>query len=202
MKPIVFMDIDGVLNAYNAYKNKNKDENIIKKFIVDGSDYERYYFVRWIQDFEDYDEVQLNVWGSQRQLSIFNFTYNNEILEAVNNIANDDRFDFVWATTWTFEAKNVSEIFDIPVDTPYVDLDKVSRTVFGSHNWKSDPVISYAGETPFIFFDDEVTDRDNDYVNDYHNGKTVSRFVNVDPIHGFTGKYVNMINSWYEENFS
>ncbi|MER5887743.1 hypothetical protein ABT160_28335 [Streptomyces sp. NPDC001941] len=77
--------------------------------------------------------------------------------------------DLVWATTWMGEARTfIAPVLGLP-DLPYVDFGDTAQTPPGDGlHWKTRPLLAYAGERPFCWVDDELTDRDRAYVAAHH----------------------------------
>lgn len=91
--------------------------------------------------------------------------------------------DLVWGTAWMAEAKDfIAPVLGLP-DLPYVDfgIDLLNDRGDGLH-WKTMPLMKYAGDRPFAWIDDELTDRDRAYVKAHHPAPTLLH--HVDPGHG------------------
>ncbi|MEU3399387.1 hypothetical protein [Streptomyces filamentosus] len=91
--------------------------------------------------------------------------------------------DLVWGTTWEADAKDfIAPVLGLP-DLPYVDFgfDLLNDRGDGLH-WKTKPLMAYAGDRPFCWIDDEITDRDRVFVTAHHPAPTLLH--RVDPRHG------------------
>lgn len=91
--------------------------------------------------------------------------------------------DLVWGTTWMGEARDfIAPVLGLP-DLPYVDFgnDLEADPGDGLH-WKTKPLLAYAGDRPFCWVDDEITDRDRAYVAAHHPAPALLHW--VDPRRG------------------
>ncbi|MDX3165930.1 hypothetical protein PV516_19270 [Streptomyces scabiei] len=91
--------------------------------------------------------------------------------------------DLVWGTTWMAEARDfIAPVLGLP-DLPYVDFgpDLLNDRDDGLH-WKLPALLAHAGDRPFVWVDDEVSDRDRAYVAAHHPAPALLHW--VDPRHG------------------
>ncbi|RAS65715.1 hypothetical protein C8D87_104266 [Lentzea atacamensis] len=105
--------------------------------------------------------------------------------------------ELVWATTWMDDAnEHLSPLLGLPrlpvanwADDPEAEA---QDTHLGLH-WKTRGLVTYAGNRPFAWVDDELTDRDRAWVA-HHHGKALLHRVN--PRHGLTDADYLELDAW------
>jgi hypothetical protein len=99
----------------------------------------------------------------------------------------------VWATTWMADANEVvAPRLGLP-ELPVVDFPEEEIPERGLH-WKTKPVTQDAGNRPFIWLDDEITDVDRRWVRTHHRGSALLH--RVDPLVGLTDADFAAIRRW------
>uniref|UniRef100_UPI000373D8D6 hypothetical protein n=1 Tax=Nocardiopsis salina TaxID=245836 RepID=UPI000373D8D6 len=78
-------------------------------------------------------------------------------------------YELVWATTWEHEANSmIGPRVGLP-ELPVVELPARESAPAGIF-FKTPALVEYAAGRPFVWVDDEVTDRDHEYVGRHHRG--------------------------------
>ncbi|AFU00003.1 HAD domain-containing protein [Nocardia brasiliensis] len=104
----------------------------------------------------------------------------------------------VWATTWMHEANTtLSPILGLPeltvLEWPTATDDRVDQW-FGLH-WKTRALVDWAAGRPFIWVDDEITDRDQDWVAAEYRGSALLH--RVDPRKGLQRSDFEVFGAWF-----
>jgi hypothetical protein len=102
--------------------------------------------------------------------------------------------DLVWATTWTTDANDhISPRLGLP-DLPVVTWpDPTDDDPVGLH-WKTPTLVHWAAARPFIWLDDEISDKDRRWVRANH--PTSALLHAVDPTSGLTGQDFGILQQW------
>ncbi len=106
--------------------------------------------------------------------------------------------ELVWATAWMDEAnETIAPLLGLP-ELPVVDWPEPSETDeedewLGLH-WKTRALLEYAGEHPFAWVDDEITDADRTWVAAHHRAPTLLH--RVDPCRGLTETDFAVLDAW------
>ncbi|SME94382.1 hypothetical protein [Streptomyces sp. Amel2xC10] len=92
-------------------------------------------------------------------------------------------FELVWATTWEADANTwIAPRIGLP-ELPYIAWDpRPAEAPPAGIFWKTRRVVSWAAGRPFAWIDDEITDRDREFVADHHPGPALLH--HVDPRRG------------------
>ncbi|MEU9347419.1 HAD domain-containing protein [Streptomyces sp. NPDC048278] len=103
------------------------------------------------------------------------------------------RCDLVWATTWMDDANDcVAPWLGLPplpvVEWP--DEEKPSALL----HWKTRPLVAWAGERPFIWLDDEITEADRAWVATHHHRPALLH--RVDHEFGLTEADFRVLEDW------
>ncbi|MDI6105918.1 HAD domain-containing protein [Actinoplanes sp. NEAU-A12] len=99
----------------------------------------------------------------------------------------------IWATTWMADANEiVAPRLGLP-ELPIVDFPDDESPQHGLH-WKTKPLTQEAGDRPFIWLDDEITDTDQRWVRTHHQGPALLH--RVDPLVGLTDADFAAIRRW------
>ncbi|GAA1595296.1 HAD domain-containing protein [Actinoplanes couchii] len=101
--------------------------------------------------------------------------------------------DLVWATTWMETANEiVAPRLGLP-RLPVVPFPDDLSTGNGLH-WKTVPLVNWAAGRSFVWLDDEVTEADSRWIEDYHPGRALVH--RVDPFTGLTGPDFDRVEQW------
>jgi hypothetical protein len=104
-------------------------------------------------------------------------------------------FDLVWATTWGGDEANywLSPVLGLP-DLPEVPWAELHAVRDDGTYYKTHDVVRWAAGRPFAWVDDEITDRDVDYVNRHHAGPSLLH--RIDPAIGLTDADFETLAKW------
>jgi hypothetical protein len=162
-KPILFLDVDGPLNPYQA-----KDTERPKGYAT-----HRMRPTGW----KDLRRKPLRVW--------LKHSHGADLLALP--------YELVWATTWQEEANEWI--------APHLGLPELPVVKFGtpgpigtSLHWKTKDLVEYADGRDFLWVDDEVTNRDQQYINANHSGRGQAHWVSSRI--GLTDKDFDAIYGW------
>ncbi len=173
MNPILFLDVDGVLNPLSNSKGTRPPGFETHRLdpLVPGSNR------RWSTVFRK----ELRVW--------LNPNMGAELLRLP--------VDIVWATTWMDEA---NEFIGPRVGLPtlpvvkFVDLSGPARDTMTMVYFKTARLVEYAAGRPFAWFDDEIGSADRSYVQTHGNSRSLLRY--IDPRHGITPADLLAVSAW------
>jgi hypothetical protein len=151
-KPLLLLDVDGPLNPY-AEKPHRRPEGY-STYRMDPVDQ---HGIKWTTTYRK----PLRVWLKP--------SHGPDLLTLA------DRFTLVWATTWGPEANRlIGPELGLP-ELEYVNFwakdenpGRPERT--NGVYWKTPLLVEYAAGRPFAWVDDEIADRDPEYVATYHHG--------------------------------
>ena len=107
--------------------------------------------------------------------------------------------ELVWATTWMDEANEVlARRWGWPF-LPVLDAGEPSPEddYFGLH-WKTRAIVGWAAGRPFAWVDDEITERDDEWVREHHRGPAL--LIRVDRQVGLSGSDLDRLERWVGEN--
>ncbi|MEV6550922.1 HAD domain-containing protein [Streptomyces sp. NPDC051597] len=102
----------------------------------------------------------------------------------------------VWATTWMSDANDwIAPWLGLP-RLPVVDWpDPADDHPHGLHlHWKTRPLRDWAAGRPYVWIDDEITDRDRSWTQTHHAGRALLH--RVDPRYGLTDDDFAVIERW------
>ncbi|MEU9379774.1 HAD domain-containing protein [Streptomyces sp. NPDC048279] len=103
----------------------------------------------------------------------------------------------VWATTWMDDANAcVAPWLGLP-PLPVVEWPDEDEPPTLLH-WKTRPLVEWAGERPFIWIDDEITEADRAWVATHHRGPALLH--RVDHEFGLTPVDLDALKSWLREH--
>jgi len=157
-KPLLFIDVDGVLNPDSTSAGRRPDGYMTHRMRPSGP---------W----QDTRHKALRVW--------LNPSHGSYLMGLP--------FELVWGTTWEDEANEwIAPHLGLP-ELPVVHFEnKLGRRVHGVH-WKTPDLVKYAAGRPFAWLDDEITARDGEYVREHHRAPSalvqVSPFVGLTEDH-------------------
>lgn len=105
--------------------------------------------------------------------------------------------ELVWATTWMHEANvSVGPVLGLPrltvMEWPDSPDDHVDDW-FGLH-WKTRALVDRAAGRSFIWIDDEISDRDREWVSAHHTGRAL--LYRVDPRIGLQPNDFHALAAW------
>ncbi|GAA4933239.1 hypothetical protein HD597_009556 [Nonomuraea thailandensis] len=161
MKPLLLLDVDGVLNPMGR----------------PAPDFRRYRCT--IGD--DVYTVHLNPRHGRRLLELALVTGS----------------ELVWATTWEHHANDwIAPRIGLP-SLPVITLGSSSGAPASEHGemFKTPHVAAYAGQRPFVWFDDQVWAEDEEYLR-VHQGLADFLLIHVDPRQGLTSRHLGMAHEW------
>jgi hypothetical protein len=107
------------------------------------------------------------------------------------------RCELIWTTTWSHDAnRHIGPILGLPtltvLDWPDEAADPID-TWFGLH-WKTRAVVEHAAGRTFIWIDDEITDRDTEWVSANHPGRALLH--RVDSRVGLRPSDFDVLSAW------
>lgn len=103
-------------------------------------------------------------------------------------------FDLVWCTTWTHEANEwIGPHLGLP-ELPYVPFDDMWALRSDGTYWKTHDVVTWAAGRPFAWVDDEVTDRDREFVEYAHTGPAL--LLTISPRTGLLPEHFEQLTEW------
>ncbi|GLP65520.1 hypothetical protein TUSST3_21400 [Streptomyces sp. TUS-ST3] len=157
-RALLYLDVDGPLNPYAAQPERRPEGYTTHRMKPEG----------WIAQHPGLSPSAvkpLRVWlnpGHGRAL-----------------LALTDRYDLVWATTWRQEANTfIAPVLGLP---PLPVVDWPTTLVPGPDGtfWKTRHLVTHAAGRPFVWLDDELDHRDQEFVARHHDGRALLR--RVDP---------------------
>ncbi|MFF6783599.1 hypothetical protein [Streptomyces sp. NPDC012510] len=105
--------------------------------------------------------------------------------------------DLRWATAWMEDANEViAPLLGLPA-LPVVDLPEAEEDAAGLLHWKTRALVRVAAGRPFIWVDDEITDRDRAWVSGHHEGLALLH--RVDPGIGLTEADFAVLDDWLRD---
>ncbi|MER6501979.1 hypothetical protein ABT218_21950 [Streptomyces sp. NPDC001455] len=164
MKPLLLVDIDGPLNPYAALMNRR---------VPDG------YTRHWMRP---------TGWEFGPPLPVL---LNPEHGRALLGLAG--RYELVWATTWMDEANVwIGPRLGLP-PLPYVDWPSLPVAAPEDTYWKTPYIVAYAAGRPFAWIDDEIADRDREWV---HRQGAAALLLWIDPRTGLLPGDFETLAGW------
>lgn len=146
-RPLLFLDVDGPLNAYAAKPERRPDGyttlRVPRVSVMTGA------------------HAGLS---ARRLLRVWlNPDHGGALLRL--------GYEMCWATTWMDHANRwIGPVLGLP-ELPFVDF---GEALFKEHpdgiHWKTGPLVDYAKGRPFVWVDDEHSDLDEAYVAAHHRG--------------------------------
>lgn len=101
----------------------------------------------------------------------------------------------VWATSWMDDANEVvAPLLGLP-ELPVTDLpDMPDEDVAGGLHWKTRGLVEVAAGRPFVWVDDEITERDRLWTAAHHRGRALLH--RVDSAVGLTDTDFAVLDAW------
>jgi|SRR5690242_19378119 len=169
MKPLLFLDVDGVLNPDARSSGRRPDGYTTHRMnpSAEGG-------LDWVTA----NRKPLRVW--------LNHDHGALLLGLP--------FELVWATTWEHEANEwIGPHLGLP-ELPVVEFTKPIRRRPDHVHWKLPDLIAYAGDRPFAWLDDEITARDGEHAKTRHPAPTA--LIQVAPFVGLTEEHLHHLHVW------
>ncbi|MFI5863173.1 HAD domain-containing protein [Streptomyces sp. NPDC051546] len=140
-KPLLLIDVDGPLNPYAAKAQRRPEGYRTHRMRPRG----------WTGA---ESAKPLRVW--------LNPDHGAELLALA------EAYELVWATTWKGEANEwIGPHLGLP-ELPWIDWPRMHGRAPAGTFWKTQYILEYAGERPFAWIDDDITDLDRAYVEQRH----------------------------------
>lgn len=193
-RPLLLLDVDGPLNVYGAQHNTLHKVGLKSYYFSFATDRDDSDF--GFRDVVDVDAYKANkkAWknwskdryanwnGNQKKpdVSVLQLNFDPNVGDKLLTLADDLNAQLAWATTWNQHANVlVSPLVGLPQDLPGVMFTPDDRWgVSGGTYWKTKRVVRDTGDRRFVWFDDEVTRIDRQYV-DLAKGTGHSRSLHV-----------------------
>ncbi|MDH6489940.1 HAD domain-containing protein [Streptomyces sp. SAI-127] len=155
-RPFLYLDVDGPLNPYAAKPHRRPEGYTTHRMKPEG----------WLAQHPGLPPSRvrpLRVW--------LNPSHGQALLKLT------DRYDLVWATTWREEANTfIAPVLGLP-PLPVVDWPTTLAPGPNGTFWKTRHLVNHAEGRPFVWLDDELDDRDRDFVAAYHDGPALLHWV-------------------------
>ena len=103
--------------------------------------------------------------------------------------------DLVWATTWMQDANDtLAPLLGWP-SLPVLDaVQPAAQDAYFRLHWKTRSIVRHAAGRDFAWVDDEITDADEEWIDEHHPGGAF--LVRVDPRLGVTRDDLASVTSW------
>jgi hypothetical protein len=87
-------------------------------------------------------------------------------------------FELVWATTWKAEANEwIAPHLGLP-ELPHVEWAETHAFRSDGTYFKTHDIVTYAAGRPFAWIDDEIGNRDREYVEANHGARALLHYIN------------------------
>ncbi|WP_228835612.1 hypothetical protein [Nocardia abscessus] len=168
----MYIDVDGPLNPYAAKRERRPAGYETFRKLTD-SRCSRY-------PGEPARRVKLRVW--------LNPEHGRQLLRLA------ELYELTWATSWSEEANTwIAPKVGLP-ELPVVAWPTMYDAGPEQTFWKTRHLVSHAAGRPFAWIDDEISERDRDFVGYYHDGQALLH--HVDPRVGLCGRDFDILESW------
>jgi hypothetical protein len=105
-----------------------------------------------------------------------------------------DRYELTWCTTWEHHANTlIGPRIGLP-ELPVLEFDKQRIGSDDGTYFKTHAIVAFTAGRPFAWIDDEITERDQAYVTEHHDGPALLHFVN--PAHGLLDADFQALAEW------
>lgn len=170
-KPLLLVDIDGVLNPEPRSNGRRPEGYVTHRFNPTTSD-----GVDWVTRYRKPLRVWLNPQHGVELLKLTEF------------------YELVWCTTWEAEANVwISPHLGLP-ELPVIEFGKNPPQPDPGIHWKTAAVIEYAAGRPFVWVDDEIGQRDHWYIGQHHPGRY--SLMKIDPFFGLMQENFDELKGW------
>jgi hypothetical protein len=179
MQPILLIDVDGPLNPYAAKPTQRPDGYTTHRLLPQS-------------------------WVAEQRSLLTMLGMPNKRVKPLRVWLNPDHgpalaalpFALVWATTWEHEANEyIGPVLGLP-ELPVITWPESRTEPDGGLYWKTPEIVAWAAGRPFAWIDDEITDADQDWVRDRHDGPALLR--RIDPAVGLTDDDFVALAAWAE----
>lgn len=171
-RPLLFVDVDGPLNPFEATEEAAEAGGYVLHRMKPPT---------WIEQWEGVpveDVVELPVRLRPE--------HGAELLALP--------YELVWCTTWVSDAPEwIAPHLGLP-PMPWVPFENPFETPDDGTYWKTHDAVRYADGRPFAWIDDQLTERDADYVAAHHPAPALLR--HVSPQIGLTEADFAALRAW------
>lgn len=148
MRPLLLIDVDGILNPYAAKPHRRPDGYTTHRMLT----------ATW------------RARGGRKPLRVWLNPDHGPALTALP-------FDLVWATTWQHEANEwIAPHLGLPA-LPVLPFPDLWAPRPDGTFWKTHDIVTWTAGRPFAWIDDEIGDADRAYVTAHHPGPALLHHV-------------------------
>ncbi|MEU9172187.1 hypothetical protein AB0D34_31100 [Streptomyces sp. NPDC048420] len=155
-RPLLYLDVDGPLNPYAAQPERRPEGYTTHRMKPKG----------WLAQHPERPPSSvkpLRVW--------LNPSHGRALLNLAGH------YDLVWATTWAEEANTfIAPVLGLP-PLPVVPWPTKPAPLPDGTFWKTRHLVAHACDRPFAWLDDELDERDREFVKAHHDGPALLRWV-------------------------
>jgi hypothetical protein len=167
-KPLLLVDVDGVLNPYAA-KPTRRPEGYTTRHVHSGPDGSRW------------SDKGIRVWLNPAH---------GPMLLALTGLV-----DLVWATAWEHDANSlIAPAIGLP-ELPVIEFPRRDSYPFGQI-FKRDDVEQYVGGRAFAWLDDDFEPGDLEWAKTRTEGGSPTLLLHIDPKVGIVQQDVNQVAEW------
>jgi hypothetical protein len=174
-KPLLLIDVDGCLNPEPRSNGRRPEGYQTHRFNPTAAD-----GVDWVTRYRK----PLRVW--------LNPEHGVQLLQLA------ELYELTWCTTWEHEANEWI--------APHLGLPELPVVEFGKNpphppepglHWKTATIIEYAAGRPFVWVDDEVSQRDMVYIDRHQKARFA--IMRIQAQHGLEREHFLNLEAWHEE---